>query len=86
MRNGCSVVSMTNTKKAVAVISTIALALALSGCAVTTGAKSGPGQTEAKYVETPEGQVLCVFWVPVSAAGVASAEGAQISCDWAGAK
>lgn len=59
--------------------------LGLAGCAASTEAKTGPGQVLAKTVELPDSrQVVCVFWVPVDASGVASAEGAQMDCDWVG--
>lgn len=69
-------------------IVTIALTLTLLvGCAASAEAKSGEGNTVARYVALPDGdRVLCVFWVPVDSVGVATAEGAQISCDWGGAK
>ncbi|MEO6115991.1 MAG: hypothetical protein ABIP33_06365 [Pseudolysinimonas sp.] len=69
---------------------TIALAAliattALAGCASTTPAKITTGQVTSKIVKTPAGNVACIFWVPVTNAGVADADGAQMSCDWSGA-
>lgn len=68
-----------------AVVLAVVLAVGLSGCAASANAKSGNGNTVARYVELPEGgQVLCVFLVPVDNTGIATSEGAQISCDWEG--
>lgn len=72
-------------KKIIAVIGAAALAIGISGCAASADAKSGAGNTAARHVDLPDGgQVLCVFWVPVDNTGVATAQGAQLSCNWAG--
>ena len=66
-----------------ALVVIVTAALALTGCAASTEAKSGAGTTTARNVDLPDGgTVTCVFWVPIDTAGVASAEGAQMSCDW----
>ena len=62
-------------------------ALTLTGCAASAAAKISDGQIKSRTVTLTDGRhVECVFWVPVDNTGVASAEGAQMSCDWAGAK
>jgi len=76
---------MGTTRRFRSLIIAVAAGVALTGCAANADAKTGPGQTVARYVDLPDGnQVLCVFWVPVDNTGVASAEGAQLSCDWEG--
>lgn len=76
---------MKKSTKLGAMIAAGILALGLAGCAASADAKSGAGNTTARYVELPDGgEVLCVFWVPVDNTGVASSEGAQLSCDWVG--
>jgi ABC-type glycerol-3-phosphate transport system substrate-binding protein len=72
-----------NVKKVVAVALAAVAMLGLAGCGASAAAKAGEGNTVARYVDLPDGgQVLCVFWVPVDNTGVATAEGAQISCGW----
>lgn len=72
-------------KRMIAAFAALCLAVGLSGCAASANAKAGDGNTVARYVELPDGgQVVCVFWVPVDNTGIATSEGAQISCDWEG--
>lgn len=71
--------------RAAAACVALAGVVALTGCAASAAGKVGDGQLVSRYVELPEGgQVLCVFWVPVDNTGVASAEGAQMDCNWEG--
>jgi outer membrane lipoprotein SlyB len=73
--------------KRVVIAATIAAAaLALTGCAASTDAKTGPGQVTSKLIPTVDGgNVECVFWVPVDGTGYAEAQGAQMDCNWEGA-
>lgn len=70
-------------RKILAACVVAASALAFTGCAASAAGKVGDGQLVSRSVTTSDGrQVECVFWVPVDNTGVASAEGAQMDCDW----
>lgn len=72
-------------KKAIATVALVVAALGMTGCAASAAGKVGDGQLVSRTVELPDGgEVLCVFWVPVDNTGVASAEGAQMDCNWEG--
>lgn len=74
------------TKTTIAALAITAAAIGLTGCAASAAGKVGDGQLVSRAVTTSDGRdVECIFWVPVNNTGVASAEGAQMDCDWEGA-
>jgi len=74
-------------KKIIAATVICLAALTLAGCASSASAKISDGQVKSRMVKLSDGRsVECVFWVPVDNSGVATANGAQMSCDWVDAK